>query len=161
MKWCALPFYKKRVILLDFLDSRPGNSDCNIMMLTKLKVWTHGVGSAKKTTFLLQHDNTRPQASLKATEHTASLGWTTLPLPSIQVNEGWTAWTTFSQNGYVWQAWQSESYQTCCKSLNLNPASTAVHPGDGTVLISWSSYHTADFLQHCEVLKLADVSVSV
>ena len=53
--------------------------DNYIMMLTKLKTQTSR--PEKKTTFLLQHDNTRPCTSLNTTEHTVSLGWTVLPHP--------------------------------------------------------------------------------
>jgi len=43
--------------------------------------WAEGSNfqSGQRRTFLLQYNNTRPHASLKTVEHTASLGWTVLP----------------------------------------------------------------------------------
>ena len=35
----------------------------------------------EKTTFLMQHSNTGPHASLKTIEHAVNLGWTILPHP--------------------------------------------------------------------------------
>ena len=35
----------------------------------------------EKTTFLMQHSNTGPHASLKTIEHAVNLGWTVLPHP--------------------------------------------------------------------------------
>ena len=71
---------RKGVILLDFLE--PGqtiNSDHYIVTLTKLKARISRVRPEKRTTFLLQHDNTRPHTSLKTVEHIVKLGWTVLP----------------------------------------------------------------------------------
>jgi len=79
---CTVFWNRKGVILLDFLE--PGqtiNSDRYIGTLTKLKAWISRVRPEKKTTFLLQHDNTRPHTSLKTVEHTANLRWTVLPHP--------------------------------------------------------------------------------
>ena len=63
----------KWVILLDFLQPQQTiNSDCHVMMLTKLKAQTCRARQEKKATFLLHR--ARPQTSLKATEHAAILG---------------------------------------------------------------------------------------
>ena len=67
------------VILLNFLQ--PGqmiNSDHYIVLLIKLKTQNSRVWLEKKTNFLWQCDNTRPNTSLKTVEHIASLGWTVL-----------------------------------------------------------------------------------
>ena len=79
---CTVFWYRKGVILLDFLE--PGqtiNSDHYITTLTKLKARISRVRPERKTTFLLQHDNTRLHTSLKTVEHVANLGWTVLPHP--------------------------------------------------------------------------------
>ena len=76
---CTVFWDRKGVILRDFLE--PGktvNSDCSIVMLTKLKAWISRV-SPGKMIFLLQHSNTRLCINLKTVEHTANLGWTVLP----------------------------------------------------------------------------------
>ena len=79
---CTVFWDRKRVILLDFLEPRQTiNSDRYIAMLTKLKARISRVRPEKKTTFLLQHDNTRPHISLMTVEHTVNLGWTVVPLP--------------------------------------------------------------------------------
>ena len=49
------------------------NSDCSIVMLTQLNVQASRVSPQKKTTFLLQHDNTGLHISLKNVEHIATL----------------------------------------------------------------------------------------
>jgi len=72
---CTVFWDRKWVILLDFLE--PGqtiNSDRYISTLTKLKARISRVKPEKKTTFLLQHDNARPNTSLKTVEHIANLG---------------------------------------------------------------------------------------
>jgi hypothetical protein len=64
----------RAVIHLDLL--KPGqtiNSDCYITTLTKLKAQISRVKPEKKTTFLLQHDNTRPHTRANAMEHVANL----------------------------------------------------------------------------------------
>ena len=74
---CTVVWGRKVVILLDFLE--PGqttNSDRYIATLSKPKALTSRVRPQKKATFLLQHDNARPHASLKTVEHIAILGWT-------------------------------------------------------------------------------------
>ena len=77
---CAVFWNKRGMILLDFLKTRQTiNSDCYIMTLTKLKVQISRVRPEKKTTFLLQLNNTRFHTSVKTIEHTAHLGWTILP----------------------------------------------------------------------------------
>jgi len=79
---CTVFWDRKGVILLDFLETRQTiNSDCYIVMLTKLKAQISRVRPEKKTTFLLEHDNARPHTSLKTVEHIANLGWTVLPHP--------------------------------------------------------------------------------
>ena len=71
---------KKGVILLDFLEPRQTiNSDCYSAVLTKLKALTCRVRLEKKTTFLLQCNNTRPNTGLYTVKYTANLGWTVLP----------------------------------------------------------------------------------
>ena len=61
------------LILLDFLEPRQSmNSECYIMMLTKVKAQTSTV-SPEKTTFLLKHDNARLHGGLKTAKHIASL----------------------------------------------------------------------------------------
>jgi hypothetical protein len=58
---CSVFWDRKWVILQDFL--KPGqttNSDRYIAMFTKLKAQISRVRPEKKTTFLLQHNNTRP-----------------------------------------------------------------------------------------------------
>jgi len=70
------------VILLYFLE--PGqtiNSDCYIATLTKLKAQISKVRPEKKTIFLLQHEKTRPHASLKTVEPIIYLDWTVVPHP--------------------------------------------------------------------------------
>ena len=63
---CTAFWDMKEVILLDFLESgQTIKSDHYITMLTKLKAQTFRVRPEKKTTFLLQHENTRPHTSLK------------------------------------------------------------------------------------------------
>ena len=66
------------------ISMKPGqtiNSDRYIATVTKLKARISRVRPEKKT-FLLQHDNARPHASLKTMEHIVKLGWTVLPHPS-------------------------------------------------------------------------------
>ena len=62
------------------------NSDRYIATATKLKARISRVRPEKKTTFLLQHDNARPHASLKTVEHIVKLGWTVLPHPSYSLD---------------------------------------------------------------------------
>ena len=72
---CNVFWDRKGVILLDFLE--PGqtiNSDHYIATLTKLKARISRVRPEKKTTFLLQHDNSRAHTSLKTMEHIVNLG---------------------------------------------------------------------------------------
>jgi 5-methylcytosine-specific restriction endonuclease McrBC GTP-binding regulatory subunit McrB len=65
---------RKGVIFLDFLEPvQTINSDCYIMMLTKMKDQLFRVRPEKKTTFLLQHDNARHHTSLKTVEHISVL----------------------------------------------------------------------------------------
>ena len=79
---CTVFWKRKRVILLDFLESgQTMNSDLYIATLTKVKARISRVRPEKKTTFLLQHDNSRPHTSLKTVEHIANLGRTVLPHP--------------------------------------------------------------------------------
>jgi len=71
---------RKGVILLDFLEPRQTiNSDFYSAVLTKLKALTCRVRLEKKTTFLLQCNNTRPNTGLYTVKYTANLGWTVLP----------------------------------------------------------------------------------
>jgi hypothetical protein len=57
---------RKGGILLYFLEPRQTiNSDYYIVTMTKLKAQISRFRLEKKTTFLLQHDNTRPHTSLK------------------------------------------------------------------------------------------------
>jgi len=75
-------FWDRKVIPLDFLELRQTfSSDRHIAKLTKLKAQTSTVRSEKKSIFLLQHHNARPQTSLKTMEYIASLDWTVLPQP--------------------------------------------------------------------------------
>jgi len=79
---CTVFWDRKGLILLDFLG--PGqtiNSDCYITTLPKLKTRISGVRPEKKTTFLLQYDNTRPHTSLKTVEHIVKLAWAVVPHP--------------------------------------------------------------------------------
>ena len=79
---CTVIRDRKRVVLLSFPKSRQiTNYDHYISMLTKLNAQTSRIRPEKKITFLLQRDNTRPSASLKIVEYTASPGWTVLPHP--------------------------------------------------------------------------------
>ena len=78
----AMSLGPERMVLLNFLErGQTINSDHYTMMLTKLNAQTSRIRPEKKITFLLQHDNTRPSASLKIVEYTASPGWTVLPHP--------------------------------------------------------------------------------
>ena len=77
---CTAFWDRKGVILPNFLESgHTINSDRYIAVLTKLKARTSRVQPEKKTTFLLQHDNSTFHTSLKTVEHIANLGWTILP----------------------------------------------------------------------------------
>jgi histone-lysine N-methyltransferase SETMAR len=79
---CTVFWDRKGVIILDFIKPEQSiNSDCYIMMVTKLKARISRVRPEKKTTFLLQHNNARPHTSLKTTEHIVNLGWTVVPYP--------------------------------------------------------------------------------
>lgn len=77
---CTIFWYKKEVIHLDFLKPwQTINSGSYIEILNwRLEI---PVRREKKTTFVLQHNNTRPHLSAKTMEYTASLGWTVLPCP--------------------------------------------------------------------------------
>ena len=73
---------REEVISLDFLE--PGqiiSSDLYIIMLTNLKARTSRIRPEKKTTFLLQHDNSLFHMNMKTIKYIASLGWTILPHP--------------------------------------------------------------------------------
>jgi hypothetical protein len=59
------------------------DSDRYITTMTRLKARISGVRPEKKTTFLLQHDNTRPHTRVNAMEHAAKFGWTVLPHHSM------------------------------------------------------------------------------
>ena len=69
---CAVFWDRKGVILQDFLGPRQTINSDNYIAMTELKAWTSRVGPERKTTFLLQHDNTRPHTSLKTMEHIAN-----------------------------------------------------------------------------------------
>ena len=72
---CTAFWDRKGVILPNFLESgHTINSDRYIAVLTKLKARTSRVQPEKKTTFLLQHDNSTFHISLKTVEHIANLG---------------------------------------------------------------------------------------
>ena len=72
---------RKEIIFLDFLEPRQTiNSDHYFARLTKLKDWTSRFRQ-EKTRFFLQHDNFRPNTSLKTVEDIAKCGWTVLPHP--------------------------------------------------------------------------------
>lgn len=72
---------------MDFLEHRQNiNSDHSIMTLIVLKAQSSRVRPEKTTTFLLQHDNARPQITLKIMEHIANLSWTLLVQPQYSLN---------------------------------------------------------------------------
>jgi len=80
---CAVFWDRKGAILVVILKPRQTiNSDCYITVLTELKAGACTVRPDKKTTFLLQHNNSRPHTSLKTVERIANLDyWTVLPHP--------------------------------------------------------------------------------
>jgi len=83
---CTVFWDRKGVLLPDIPE--PGytiNSDCYITTLTKLKAQISRVRPKKKTTFLLQHNNTRTHTSLKTAEHIVNLGWTVVPHPTYSL----------------------------------------------------------------------------
>ena len=84
---CTVFWDRKAVIVLDFLE--PGqtiNSDLYVATMTKLKAQISRVRPEKKTIFFLQHDNARPQTSLKTVEHIVNLGWTVVPHPPYSLD---------------------------------------------------------------------------
>ena len=107
---CALSSDRKGVTLLVFLEPwQIMNSDRYITILTKLKAQTSRVRSKKKTTFVLQHSNTKPLTHLKTMDHTALAGLSyhiyhispdLVPpwLLSVQADERWTVWAHFPSN---------------------------------------------------------------
>ena len=83
---CTVFWDAQGIILLYILE--PGatvNSERYIKTSIKLKVRIARTRSKKKT-FFLQHDNARPQASLKTTECVANFGWTVLPHPPYSLD---------------------------------------------------------------------------
>jgi histone-lysine N-methyltransferase SETMAR len=74
--------FKMLPSLLDFLEPRQTIiSDRYVATLTKLKARISRVRPEKKTTFILQHGNTRLHTSLKTMEHIVNLGWTVVSHP--------------------------------------------------------------------------------
>lgn len=70
------------MIVLDFLESgQTINSDCYILMLTKLKTWIFRFRLEKKIMFGLQHNNSRSPISLNAVYNVANFDQTVLPYP--------------------------------------------------------------------------------
>jgi len=79
VKWCVLSFgIGKRWSSRISWNLDKTSTLAEVMTLTKLKAQNSGTRSEKKTTFLLQHDNTRPYTSLNIIEHISSIGWTFL-----------------------------------------------------------------------------------
>jgi len=77
------------------------NSDCYIIILTKLKA--SRVRTEMKIPFLLQHDNAMIHTSLKTVEHITNHIWIVLGHPpysldlALSIYSGWwTAWAVFS-----------------------------------------------------------------
>ena len=75
---CAAFWDEKGVILLDSLG--PGQT-ASFMMLAEWKAGIFRVRTEKKTTFLLQHDNTWPHTSLNTMENITDLGCAVLTHP--------------------------------------------------------------------------------
>jgi hypothetical protein len=77
VQWCAVFWDRKGTILLDFLEPRQTIKSDHYTASWRSKFSVR----PKKTTFLLQYDNTRPYTRLKTMQHTAKFGWTVVPHP--------------------------------------------------------------------------------